>query len=283
PEPEPEPEPEPPTSKVAGNFSGLVNKDEHTPVDNNGYNRFDPKKLERIFQPVMQKSEVQEREKPKTAKLLISEDILVPKEEAKIDSPDISQQESIAVDKQPSKEEVKQEAPVSEIDGLQMPLADVVIEGVPDWSRPDFQCLFFRIGELNLAVPLVKLKGVISWSDKIARPANYPQWYYGVMMHRGKQARIIDTARLVLPEDHYRKVGDIEPGKIIFIGDGGVGLGCTDIADVVKLNPEEVRWREQESAKRPWLLGTVKKHLCALVDTRGFFKMIKALEKNSAS
>ena len=38
-----------------------------------------------------------------------------------------------------------------------------------------------------------------------------------------------------------------------------------EVKQPISVEPEAVQWRTQRS-KRPWLAGTVKEHMCALLD-----------------
>ena len=260
-----------------------------------------------VEKPVQKPAEPQiEKEKPEPVHaekkpVILNEKILIPKEpvvektkvevqpqvevkqETKAEPVIAKEQVKIEASAQPKVEpkveepEKKKKAKVDFGFKLSVPLSDDQIDGIPSWAHPDFQCLFFNVGVVKLAVPLVKLKGVVPFPEKVARPPKSPDWYLGLYMNRGQHVKIIDTAELILPDGYNGKKEACEPNKVIFIGEGELGLVCSDIGDVVKLNESEVRWREQDNSKRPWLFGTVKKHLCALVDTAGIIKMLRQM------
>ncbi|KAB7627159.1 chemotaxis protein CheW [Alkalilimnicola sp. S0819] len=140
----------------------------------------------------------------------------------------------------------------------------------PTWAEPDFQALLFQVGGLRLAVPLVKLHSVVPWSEEIRAMPNQPEWCHGLFRYRERNVRVVDTAELVLPAD---KREGVEDKHILIVGDGRWGLACTSIGQVVRLGPDEVKWRQQRG-KRAWLAGTVLGHLCALMDTEAFADML---------
>jgi len=151
-------------------------------------------------------------------------------------------------------------------------VAPVAEEVPPGWSKPEFQALLFKVGALNLAVPLIKLHSVIPWPEEgIAAMPNQPSWCYGLLRYRDQNVRIIDTAELVLPPDKRRE--PIEPKHVLIVGDGRWGLACSSIGEVLRLEPDEVKWRTAEGRRR-WLAGTVVGHLCALLDTEAFADML---------
>lgn len=144
---------------------------------------------------------------------------------------------------------------------------------VPEWAEPDFQALIFHVGSLKLAVPLVKLHSVVPWEDQITPTPNKPDWCHGLFHYRGHNVRVVDTARLVLPPEKRALDGAGQPTQILVVGDGRWAMSCTSIGDVVKLTPGEVKWRTAQG-RRPWLAGTVRERLCAVMDTEAFAAML---------
>ncbi|MCW8988708.1 MAG: chemotaxis protein CheW, partial [Gammaproteobacteria bacterium] len=61
---------------------------------------------------------------------------------------------------------------------------------------------------------------------------------------------------------------------IVLIDDYRWGLACDNIGEVITLRPEEVRWRTSKTT-RGWLAGTVIEHMCALLNSEGFSKMLE--------
>jgi purine-binding chemotaxis protein CheW len=62
--------------------------------------------------------------------------------------------------------------------------------------------------------------------------------------------------------------------NILIMDEGEWGLACDGIGEVITLVEGDVRWRTTQG-KRPWLAGTVTGHLCALLDTDTFARMLK--------
>ncbi len=151
-----------------------------------------------------------------------------------------------------------------------------------DWVDREFLSLFFYVAGLRLAVPLTELHSVVPWSDVgVTAIPNHPSWFMGLMPYRERKVRVIDTAAMVLPESmRYASEARAEPDHILVVGDGSWGLACHGIGDVVRLQPDEVKWRTCHS-KRPWLAGTVIGHLCALVDTAAFADMLAGTASTS--
>ncbi len=148
--------------------------------------------------------------------------------------------------------------------------------GVPEWAETRFQCLLFNVAGLSMAVPLVKLNSVIPWDENITSTPNQTNWYLGLVQHLRNQVKIIDTALLVLPENRRQNLQDESVDRlshILLVDDFKWGLACSSIGDVIWLNKEEVKWRKTKTNKI-WLSGTSLEHLCAIMDTEVFARML---------
>ena len=144
----------------------------------------------------------------------------------------------------------------------------------PEWARSGFQALLFKVNGLTLAVPLIKLHSVIPWPEQgLTAMPNQPAWCFGLLRYRDQNVRVVDTATMVIPDDKRAAMEAAEPRHLLIVGDGRWGLACSAVGDVVKLGPQEVKWRSR-GGRRPWLAGTVLGHLCALMDTEAFAEML---------
>lgn len=165
---------------------------------------------------------------------------------------------------------------------------EIVIEtnesGVPDWAEERFQCLLFNVSGLSLAVPLVKLNSVISWNaGEVTETPNQTSWYLGLIQHLQNQVKVIDTALLVMPENRRNTVDRTSLnrlGNILLVDDFKWGLACDSIGDVIWLTKDDVKWRKNKQT-RAWLSGTSLEHLCAIIDTEVFAKMLTETTDNA--
>ncbi|MBS3803705.1 MAG: chemotaxis protein CheW [Oleiphilaceae bacterium] len=147
----------------------------------------------------------------------------------------------------------------------------------PDWSERPFECLLFTVAGLQLAVPLVLL-GAIHRIDRKVKPIpGRPRWYMGMLPGEDRNLRVVDTGEWVMAErvgpetrENYRFV--------IRLDNSEWALACDDVAQSFTLAPDEVRWRTGRS-KRPWLAGTVIKHMCALIDVGTMASMLARAER----
>lgn len=146
--------------------------------------------------------------------------------------------------------------------------APAAVEVTPAQVEMPFQALLFRVAGLTLAVPLAELHGVLTWSATSITPLpGHAPFFLGVRAHLGRNVKIIDAGYLISPKG--RRMGVTDPRHIVLIGGGEWGLACESIGEVIALAAKDIRWRSVHT-ERPWLLGTVTKHLCALLDTRAF-------------
>lgn len=149
----------------------------------------------------------------------------------------------------------------------------------PGWSEGGFESLLFKVaGFLTLSVPLARLNGIVAWPGKLTAVPGHAEWFLGLLPNRGRQVKIIDIAKFVIPANHKAR-GTLESGPrhfkhIILIDDGQFGLACEELGTVLKLTQAQVRWRSDRST-RPWLAGTVIEQMCALIDIDHFVVMLK--------
>jgi len=169
---------------------------------------------------------------------------------------------------------VPAEAPVIVEQEVVVPDAAVALagqpaaEGLPDWAASRFQALLFEVAGLTLAVPLVKLKGVVPNDQGCTPMPGHSSLFLGVVPYQGLQSKVVDTARFVLPTDRAAQLTE-DAGEraqhLVMIDNGCWALACNRIGDVIDLNSDDVKWRGSNS-KRQWLAGTVIERMCALLD-----------------
>ena len=148
-------------------------------------------------------------------------------------------------------------------------------DAVPHDATGAVQALFFHVGGLQLAVQLTDLHSVVPWEETTVTPMpGQPAWHRGIMRHRGRNVHVIDTATMVLPPGRQEsEEARRPPDHVLIVGDGDWGLACHAIGDVVRLGPEDVKWR-RAGGRRPWLAGTAINYLCAIIDPGAFTGML---------
>jgi purine-binding chemotaxis protein CheW len=141
------------------------------------------------------------------------------------------------------------------------------------YREGDFQALFFDVGGLTLAVPLIELGGIYE-IDKITPLIGKPKWFEGVMLHRDEKINVVDSALWVMPEKYDETLKkSLEYQYVIMLNNSGWGLSAENLTNTVTLKQEEVKWMDS-SSKRPWLAGLVKDKMCALLDVDSLIQLL---------
>jgi len=138
---------------------------------------------------------------------------------------------------------------------------------MPKYAQDEFSALFFKVGHLILAVPLVDLGRTLRFDSKMTSIPQQPIWFMGLKLDQEKKIGILNMAYLVHGKSKADKRSySEEPFKnIILTEDTNWGLACDEILSVKKINPDEVRWRTDRK-KKSWLVGTIVEELVVIVD-----------------
>lgn len=141
------------------------------------------------------------------------------------------------------------------------------------YRENNFQAMFFDVAGLTVAVPLIQLGGIHN-VDKVTGLMGKPDWFSGVMIHREEKINVVDTARWVMPEKCDDVLIDsLNYQYVIMLNNSDWGLMAEKLVDTVTLEPEDVKWAEDNN-KRPWLAGLVKNRMCALLDVESLITLL---------
>lgn len=144
--------------------------------------------------------------------------------------------------------------------------------GRPQWAQERFEVLLFQVSGLTLAVPLIALGQIQPITDEMTTLFGQADWFMGLQPSPAGKIRTVNTALFVMPERYDPKF--VESAKYV-VSLSGVpwGLAVDSVNQPISLNVDDVKWRSERS-KRPWLAGTVKGHMCALVDIPQMAQML---------
>lgn len=143
-----------------------------------------------------------------------------------------------------------------------------------DYRQGSFQAMFFDVAGLIIAVPLIELGGIHNVEPTTSLMGK-PDWFSGVMLHREDKINVVDTARWVMPEKCTDSMCEsLNYQYVIMLNNSQWGLMAENLIDTVTLEQDEVKWMEN-SSKRPWLAGLVKKRMCALLDVDSLIQMLE--------
>ncbi len=150
--------------------------------------------------------------------------------------------------------------------------------GRPVWAQSRFEALLFKVSGLSLAVPLVALGQILPMTDKLSRVVGQSDWFMGILSSSLGDIRTVNTALFVMPEQYNESF--LTSAKYVVSIDGMPwGLAVDEVNQPVTLEPEDVKWRTERS-KRPWLAGTVKSKMCALIDIPQVGRLLSESDKN---
>lgn len=146
--------------------------------------------------------------------------------------------------------------------------------GRPGWGLRTFDALQFRVAGLNLAVPLTSLGQIYPLNDELTPVFGQANWLLGIQPCRQGLLKVVNTARFIMPE-RYRDEFRLLATYVISIDGTEWGLSVDTVCQPMRLNPDDVTWRTRRS-QRPWLAGTVKAALCALLDLPRLGELLQA-------
>lgn len=151
---------------------------------------------------------------------------------------------------------------------------------VPDWGRPEFQVVCFRIGRMVLAAPLAEVRRIerLDDSTKVTALPGKPDWFQGIARFQGELIQLADAGLLISGKRSAPVDGDRR--HVLLLNDGRWGLVCGDIVGLVRLHESDVSWRANQK-RRAWAVGTIKDRLCVLVDPSNLIPVGRCSDTNT--
>ena len=148
----------------------------------------------------------------------------------------------------------------------------------PQWAQSPFEVLLFTVSGLTLAVPLISLGQIQPLTEELTPLFGQADWFMGLQPTPAGKIRTVNTAKFVMPERYDEAF--LQTAKYVMSINGVPwGLAVDSVNQPIKLHPEDVKWRSDRS-KRPWLAGTVKDHMCALLDIPRIGQILIDADKN---
>ncbi|WP_390518023.1 chemotaxis protein CheW [Halioxenophilus aromaticivorans] len=151
-------------------------------------------------------------------------------------------------------------------------------DGRPVWAQNRFDVLLFSVSQLTLAVPLVALGQIQKINDDLTPLFGQADWFMGVMPSKLGKIRCVDTALFVMRE-RYQPEFRQNYRFVITIDGFPWGLAVDEVKQPIALEPASVNWRGARS-QRPWLAGTIREHMCALIDVPMLGEILAKEDKN---
>jgi purine-binding chemotaxis protein CheW len=161
---------------------------------------------------------------------------------------------------------------------VEVPNLEWAPNGLPQWAQSRFDVLLFDVAGLTLAVPLISLGQIYPLTDELTPLFGQAEWFMGLQPTPMGKIRTVNTAKFVMPEKYNEAL--LANAKYVMSLNGVPwGLALDSVAQPMRLDPDQVKWRSDRS-KRPWLAGTVKEHMCALLDVPRIAQLLLDMDKN---
>ncbi len=139
-----------------------------------------------------------------------------------------------------------------------------------------FQTLIFEVGKLPLAVPLLKLGGIVPVSEQEITPlVGTPDWFMGLVPHDRGNLMVIDTQQYLMPEQRVADSERSEYEYLILLDDTNWAMACHGVGDAKNLTQDDIRW-SQKSSQRPWFGGMVVDYMSALIEVDELINMLSS-------
>lgn len=144
--------------------------------------------------------------------------------------------------------------------------------GRPQWAQERFEVLLFSVAGLTLAVPLIALGQIQPLTEDLTPLFGQADWFMGLQPSPSGEIRTVNTALFVMPE-RYDPAFEKSAQYVVSLSGVPWGLAVDSVNQPIVLEADDVKWRSERS-KRPWLAGTVKGHMCALLDIPQMAQML---------
>ena len=129
------------------------------------------------------------------------------------------------------------------------------------------QCLMFSVQQHELGLPLIEMGSVVPDRCELTRIPDSPDWVLGVLQHRGRNVKVVDTAALLsMPACKNEQ----ESRHFLVFGEQDWALSCDHLGNVVQLNEADVQWHQ--SSQHGLSMGTIKQSLALLLDVEKLFR-----------
>lgn len=150
--------------------------------------------------------------------------------------------------------------------------------GRPHWAQDPFDILLLEIQGINLAVPLAALGHIHKINHDNISLFGQADWLLGLQKTIMGNVKAVNTARFIMPERYNDSMAQHYQYTVVINGLKW-GLAVDRVNQPLTIDPDNIRWRARRS-ERPWIAGTVKEHMCVLLDIPVFGEVLCAEDRN---
>jgi purine-binding chemotaxis protein CheW len=159
----------------------------------------------------------------------------------------------------------------SEIEQTPLVAEPEILANIENTSDKNTQALLFEVAGMQLALSLDELDGIENWpEDGLSQIPGHPSYVVGTLSRPKQHTQVIDLTTLITNQS-----SNSENNRYILLVDNKqLGLAVSAIRHVVKLEPDNVRWR-REPGQRPWLAGMLMSPLSSIISLTELLKMLR--------
>ncbi|MBY5990756.1 chemotaxis protein CheW [Ferrimonas balearica] len=144
-----------------------------------------------------------------------------------------------------------------------------------DWKaalESRFQCLYFKVAGLTLAVPLQLLGGIKRLGELSQIPGSAP-WMLGIQAERERKLQVVDSGRWLMPQ----KAAQERPYRyLVQLGNSPWALACESLVNAEPLDKAQVQWQQPGTDSRRYLAGIVRERMCVVLDVPQTISLLEA-------
>ena len=159
------------------------------------------------------------------------------------------------------------------------PISSAAAQPVSSGYEFPMQCLMFSVAGYNFSLPLIEMGSVLNWSDNLTSLPGTPPWFLGLLKHRERNIRVVDTARLLRLERGKQHQGQGIQNILVF-GESDWAITCDRMGEVLRLEEPDIQWKE--ATHKSLSLGTIRSSLALLLDPARLLAYLNGVELPAA-
>lgn len=136
-------------------------------------------------------------------------------------------------------------------------------------AAPSYQLI--RCGGLTLGIPSGAIAEVMTVPLRWTPLSDTRAWVLGSGTE--ETYTIVDTVALLMPGSALQAAVAVG-GSVVLLAGRCWALACDGIGATITPDPAQINWRGAQG-KRPWLAGTLREPICALLDMPALFGLLE--------
>ena len=152
---------------------------------------------------------------------------------------------------------------------------------IPLWGQKQFECLLVKSAGMKIIIPAMSVAYIENVNKKIPRLSLDTEAFHGVITLREQSVAVIDLFSLIAGNTSFGDEGSMQHNThyidhVIVMENGKYALACDDVSQMMRLNPEDVRWN-RASFNNPMFIGVVTEHLCPIINIDNLYQQVATM------